>query len=99
MHQSQDVGKVLANMLAQEGHQRSELLEQELPQSIVAASHHPKQHWHDLPGAHPLRICSQNGNNSYRSAIQIHLVSIAAVTVAAMLVVATKVHGVQGIIT
>lgn len=56
MHQSQDVGEVLAHMLAQEGHQRSELLEQELPQSIIAASHHPKQHWHNLPDTYPMSV-------------------------------------------
>ena len=52
MHQSQDVWQVLAHMLAQEGHERSKLLEQELPQSIVTAAHHSKEHRHDLSASH-----------------------------------------------
>ena len=49
VHQSQDVWQVFARVLTKEGHQCSQLLKQELPESIVAASHHPKQHRHHLP--------------------------------------------------
>ena len=53
MHQSQDVGEVLAHVLAQEGDQQCELLEEELSQGVVTPPHHPKQDRHHLQPLHP----------------------------------------------
>lgn len=48
MHQSQDVRQVFAHVLAKEGDQQCELLEEELSQGVVTPPHHPKQDWHHL---------------------------------------------------
>lgn len=52
VHDGQNVGQVLANVLPQVGRQDGELLAEKLPQVVLCTAHHVEQHRHHLRVVH-----------------------------------------------